>query len=111
MSDRPSLVAFLKEPLLGKTSLAKVFWLYGVLGSLLYGAIELFIDPGNELLLRIYVIGGIIFSVYVTAATYKCAANCKSPAVARLGAARPRTGRHRCTSPTTADRAAPGRTR
>ena len=51
---------------------------------MVYGAIELFIDPGNELLMRIYVIGGIIFSVYVTAATYKCAANCKSPAVARL---------------------------
>ncbi|MGO9949489.1 MAG: hypothetical protein ACLPWG_21890 [Steroidobacteraceae bacterium] len=84
MSDRPSPVAFLKEPLLGKTSLARVFWLYGVVGSLLYGAIELFIDPGNELLMRIYVIGGIIFSVYVTAATYKCAANCKSPAIARL---------------------------
>jgi hypothetical protein len=84
MSARPSLAAFLKEPLLGKTSLAKVFWLYGVLGSLLYGAIELYIDAGNELLMRIYVIGGIIFSVYVTVATYQCAPNCKSPAIARL---------------------------
>jgi hypothetical protein len=34
--------------------------------------------------MRIYVIGGIIFSVYVTVATYQCAPNCKSPAVARL---------------------------
>src|SRR5271165_6342519 len=76
--------AFLKEPLLGKTSLSRVFWLYGVLGSLLYGAIELFLDPGNDFLMRTYVIGGLIFSVYVTVATYQCAANCKSAFIARL---------------------------
>lgn len=81
---RAPLFAFLEEPLQGKTSLSRVFWLYGVVGSLVYGAIELFIDPGNELLMRIYVIGGLIFSVYVTIATYKCAANCKSPSLARL---------------------------
>jgi len=83
-ADRASPFAFLEEPLQGKTSLSRVFWLYGVLGSLVYGAIELFLDSGNELLMRIYVIGGLIFSVYVTIATYKCAPNCKSPAVARL---------------------------
>jgi hypothetical protein len=76
--------AFLKEPLLGKTSLAKVFWLYGILGSILYGAIELVLDPGNDFLTRLYVIGGLIFSVYVTVATYQCAANCKSRLLARL---------------------------
>jgi hypothetical protein len=79
-----SLGAFLKDPLQGKTSLARVFWLYGVLGSLLYGAIELYLDSGNEIIMRVYVIGGLIFSVYVTVATYQCAANCKSPFVARL---------------------------
>jgi hypothetical protein len=84
MNTRPSLLAFLKEPLLGKTSLSRVFWLYGVLGSLLYGAIELFLDPGNDLVMRVYVIGGVIFTVYVTVATYQCAPNCKSPAIARL---------------------------
>jgi len=84
MNAGASLGAFLKEPLLGKTSLAKVFWLYGVLGSLLYGAIELFLDPGNDFIMRTYVIVGLIFSVYVTVATYQCAANCNSPVVARL---------------------------
>lgn len=83
-ATRASLFAFLGEPLQGKTSLSRVFWLYGVVGSLVYGAIEMFLDPGNELLMRIYVIGGLIFSVYVTMATYKCAANCASPALARL---------------------------
>jgi hypothetical protein len=76
--------AFLKDPLLGKTSLARVFWLYGILGSILYGAIELVLDSGNDFLMRLYVIGGLIFSVYVTVATYQCAANCKSRFLARL---------------------------
>jgi hypothetical protein len=79
-----SLGAFLKNPLLGKTSLARVFWLYGVFGSFLYAAIEFYLDPGNEFIMRVYLIGGLIFSVYVTVATYQCAANCKSAVVARL---------------------------
>ena len=54
------------------------------MGSVLYGAIELFLDPGNDFIMRVYVIGGLIFSVYVTVATYQCAANCKSPLIARL---------------------------
>ncbi|MGO9933627.1 MAG: hypothetical protein ACLPV8_17700 [Steroidobacteraceae bacterium] len=76
--------AFLKEPLQGKTSLSRVFWLYGVVGSTLYGAIELFLDPGNRLLMLLYVIAGLIFSVYVIVATYRCAANCKSLLLARM---------------------------
>src|SRR5271170_2268521 len=84
MNGGASFSAFLKDPLRGKTSLSKVFWLYGVLGSVLYGAIELFLDPGNDFIMRVYVIGGLVFSVYVTVATYQCAANCKSAGVARL---------------------------
>jgi hypothetical protein len=84
MNAGSSLGAFLKDPLLGKTTLSRVFWLYGILGSILYGAIELFLDPGNDFIMRVYVIGGLIFSVYVTVATYQCAANCKSALIARL---------------------------
>ena len=84
MNAGSSLGAFLKDPLLGKTTLSRVFWLYGILGSILYGAIELFLDPGNDFIMRVYVIGGLIFSVYVTVATYQCAANCKSPLIAWL---------------------------
>ena len=75
---------FLKAPLLGKTSLMRVFWLYGVVGSLLYGAIEMFLDPGNEWIMRLYTIGGFLFSVYVIVATYKCAGNAKSPIMAKI---------------------------
>jgi len=78
------VTAFFKDPLLGKTTLSRVFWLYGVLGSLLYGAIELFLDPENAVLMRIYMIGGVIITAYVIVATYRCAGNCKSPAVARV---------------------------
>ena len=79
-----SIAAFLKQPLEGKTSLSRVFWLYGVLGSILYGAIELFLNPENQWVMRIYAIGGLLFTVYVIVATYRCAANCKSPTLARL---------------------------
>jgi hypothetical protein len=79
-----SVAAFFKDPLLGRTSLSRVFWLYGVLGSLLYGAIEFLFDPENSALMRIYMIGGVAYTVYVILATYRCAGNCASPAVARL---------------------------
>jgi hypothetical protein len=79
-----NLTRFLKEPLQGKTSLSKVIWIYGVLGSVLYGAIELFLDPGNSGVMRAYLIGGLVFSVYVTVATYRCAMNCRSRFLGRL---------------------------
>ena len=70
--------------MLGKTSLSRVIWLYSIVGSLLYGAIELFLNPENAVLMRLYTIGGVIFSVYIIVATYRCAGNCKSPALARF---------------------------
>jgi hypothetical protein len=79
-----SLGAFLSEPLLGKTSLSKVFWLYGLLGSILVSAVGLAVDPGNEPAMRIYMVFGLLFSVYVTVATYQCASNCGSKFLARL---------------------------
>jgi hypothetical protein len=79
-----SLGSFLSEPLLGKTSLSKVFWLYGVLGSVLVSAVGLAVDPGNEPATRIYTVFGLLYSVYVTVATYQCAANCRSKSLARL---------------------------
>lgn len=79
-----SLRSFLSEPLLGKTSLAKVFWLYGILGSVLVSAAGLAVDLGNKSATRIYTVFGILFSVYVTVATYRCASNCRSKLLARL---------------------------
>ncbi|HEY3655995.1 MAG TPA: hypothetical protein VGL34_13600 [Steroidobacteraceae bacterium] len=70
--------AFLTDPLRGKTPLARVFWVYGLLGSILYSAIGLALDPGNEFVMGVYTVLGLAFSIYVTVATYLCAGNCQS---------------------------------
>ncbi len=68
----------------GKTSLSRVFWIYGLLGSVVVSALGLLFDPENERMLRAYVVVSLLFSLYVTVATYQCAANCKSKTVAWL---------------------------
>ena len=78
-----TLADFVKEPLRGKTSLSRVFWLYGVFGSLVFSSFELFINPENQFLMRTYTILGFIFSVYVTVGIYRCANNSRSRWVAR----------------------------
>jgi hypothetical protein len=78
-----SLSQFVKEPLEGKTSLSRVIWLYGLVGSLLYGSLELFLNPENQFVMRVYTIVGLIFTVYCIVGTYRCAKNTKSPWVAR----------------------------
>jgi hypothetical protein len=75
---------FLQEPLQGKTSLSRVIWLYGVVGSLLFSAIELFLNPENQFVMRVYTILGLFFGIYITVATYRCAKNCKSLVLARF---------------------------
>ena len=79
-----SIWTAIKDPLQGKTSLAKVIWLYGLVGSILVSAIGLAVDPGNEFAMRVYIVFGLLFSVYVTVATYQCAGNCQSKFLARL---------------------------
>jgi len=79
-----SLGSLLMDPLRGKTSLSKVFWVYGLLGSIVVSALGLAFDPGNELAMRIYTVFGLLYSLYAIVATYQCAANCRSTLVARL---------------------------
>jgi hypothetical protein len=74
----------IKDPLLGKTSLSSEFWVYGVLGSILVSALGLAVDPANEFAMRMYIALGLLFSIYVTVATYQCAGNCRSTALARF---------------------------
>jgi hypothetical protein len=76
------LTALLREPLDGKTSLSRVFWVYGILGSLLLSAFGLFIDVSNSFAMRLYALAGLLYTVYVTVATYRCAANCGSKLLA-----------------------------
>src|SRR5450631_4440488 len=81
--DAMTVRSFLMDPLQGKTALSKVFWLYGLMGSVVYCALELFVDRENEAVMRIYVIGGLVLSVYLTVATYQCAMNCGSAFLGR----------------------------
>jgi hypothetical protein len=78
-----SIEDFLKDPLQGKTALSRVFWLYGFFGSLLFGSVELFLNPENQFIMRLYTILGLIFSIYVTLGMYRCAKNTRFPWVAR----------------------------
>jgi hypothetical protein len=66
------------NPLRGRTSLARVVWVYGLLGSVLVSLVGLFLDTGNEPVMRIYAVFGLLYSVYVAVATWRCAANCRS---------------------------------
>jgi hypothetical protein len=79
-----SLWAAIIDPLRGRTSLSKVVWVYWLLGSLVYGALELILDSGNALVIRMYSVVGLLFSIYVTVATYRCADNCSSKFWARM---------------------------
>jgi hypothetical protein len=46
--------------------------------------LEFFIDPGNTLLMRIYTIGGCLYSAYVIVGTYRCSVNCSTAGMARF---------------------------
>jgi hypothetical protein len=71
------------DPLQGRTSLSKVIWIYGIGGSLAVSALGLLLPPG-EAARRGHVILGLAYSIYVTVATYQCAMNCRSKALARF---------------------------
>ncbi|HEX4151813.1 MAG TPA: hypothetical protein VHY75_06345 [Steroidobacteraceae bacterium] len=75
---------FLIDPLQGRTSIGRVVWLYGILGSLAYGLLEVLFDSAGQVGMRLYTIGGLLLSLYVTVATYQCARNCKTVLGRRL---------------------------
>jgi hypothetical protein len=79
-----SIPQFFRAPLEGKLSVSRVCAVYGILGSLLYGCLELIIDPFNSFMMRAYTIGGVLYSAYVIVGTYRCAVNCKTARMARF---------------------------
>ena len=46
--------------------------------TIVVSAAGLFFDSDNEWSMRLYAVLGLVFSVYVTIATYQCAKNCRS---------------------------------
>ncbi len=78
MSEESRLTRWIMDPLRGKTSFGSVLGWYGVVGSLVYSALGLLIDVESERAMRVYAVGGLIYSVYVTVATYRCAVSLRS---------------------------------
>ena len=78
MSDESRLVRWIMDPLRGKTTVGRVIGWYGIFGSLVYSALGLFVDVGSNRAMQAYTIGGLLFSLYVTIATYRCAASMRS---------------------------------
>jgi hypothetical protein len=78
MSQESRVVRWIMDPLRGQTSLGRVIGWYGIVGSLVYSALGLLIDVESDRAMRAYTIGGLIYSVYVTIATYRCAASMRS---------------------------------
>ena len=79
-----SMWTAIKDPIQGKTPLSRVFWVYGALGSIVVSAAGLVFDSSNELAMRLYALVGLVFSIYVTVATYQCAGNCGSKVLAQF---------------------------
>ena len=79
-----TITQFFRAPLEGKISVSRVFWVYGIVGSLIYSCLEFLIDPLNSFFMRAYILGGFLYSVYVVVGTYRCAINCKTPRMARF---------------------------
>jgi hypothetical protein len=81
MSEESRLTRWIMDPLRGKTSFRSVFGWYGVVGSLVYSALGLLIDVESARAMQVYAIGGLLYSVYVTVAMYRCAVSLHSPFV------------------------------
>jgi hypothetical protein len=79
MSEESRLVRWIMDPLRGKSTLGRVIGWYGIVGSLVYSAFGLLIDVESVRAMQAYTIGGLLLSVYVTIATYRCAASMRSP--------------------------------
>jgi hypothetical protein len=78
MSDESRLTRWVMDPLRGKTTLRHVIWWYFIVGSLVYSALGLLIDVESDGAMRAYTVGGLIYSAYVTVATYRCAHSMRS---------------------------------
>jgi hypothetical protein len=74
----------LREPLQGRTSLRKVFWLYGLAASLVYGVLGLAVPAGSVMAAGVYLVVGIILGIYQLIALWQCAFNGRSRAVGVL---------------------------
>ena len=69
---------WLADGLLGKPSLARAFWVYGVGISVVYSLIGLLIDTQNLFVATVYLLFGIALGVLQTVVLWRCAYNSRS---------------------------------
>ena len=71
----------LTDPLQGRTPLRTVFWVYGVLVSVVYSFLGLLVDPLNPRFVRLYTVLGVALGVVQSLMLWKCAYNTRSRAL------------------------------
>jgi hypothetical protein len=75
---------FLVDALNGKTSLAKVFWLYGLGGSVGYKVLGWILEPTSPVAAAIYLLGGLGLGFLQCAMLWQCAYNSRVPFLGRV---------------------------
>ena len=68
----------LSDPILGRTSIARVVWVYGVLVPLAYSFLGVLFEARGPFWMHAYTLGGLLLGLYVGVATYRCARNCRT---------------------------------
>jgi predicted membrane protein len=74
---------WLTDPLTGKTSLGRAFWLYGLGGSFVYSVIGL-LFPETPAGLTVYVLLGLAIGILQSVILWRCAPNSRSAFVGRF---------------------------
>ena len=78
------LPRWLADALLGKVSLSRAFWVYGLGVSVAYSLIGLVIDIQNSLGVTVYLLVGAALGVLQTIILWRCAYNSRSRFLGRL---------------------------
>lgn len=68
----------LTDPLQGRTSLRRVFWVYGFGVSVVYSFLGLLVDPLNVTSVRVYTVLGAAIGVVQSIMLWRCAYNTRS---------------------------------
>jgi len=74
---------WLTDPLTGKTSLGRAFWLYGFGGSIVYSVIALLL-PETPTGFMVYVVLGLALGILQSVILWRCAPNSRSAFLGRF---------------------------
>jgi hypothetical protein len=74
---------WLIDPLTGKTSLGRAFWLYGFGGSIAYSFVAL-LFPETPAGFTVYILLGLALGILQSVILWRCAPNSRSPFMGRL---------------------------